>query len=58
MTFSIDDLPAPLGPMIARISPVRMSKLMFLIASTPPKRRVMFFNSITTPPIWRPSAVT
>jgi hypothetical protein len=50
-------LPAPFGPMIARISPSRMSKEMSLIASTPPKRSVMFFISITTPPILRPSAV-
>src|SRR6056300_7505 len=57
MTFSIDDLPAPFGPMIARISPSRMSKLMSLIATTPPNRRVMFFISITTPPILRPSSV-
>ena len=58
MTFIIDDLPAPFGPMMARISPSRMSKLMSLIATTPPKRNVMLRMSISTPPIWRPSAVT
>ena len=31
--------------------------MMSLIATTPPKRRVMFFISINTPPIWRPSGV-
>ena len=32
MTLSIDDLPAPFGPMMARISPSRMSKLTSLSA--------------------------
>ena len=53
----MDDLPAPFGPMMARISPSRMSKEMSLIAVTPPKRRVMWRRSISTPPILRPSAV-
>ena len=57
MTLSIEDLPAPFGPMMARISPSRMSKEMSVIAFTPPKRRVMFFISIRTGPILRPSAV-
>src|SRR5262249_7771716 len=42
MQFSIDDLPAPLGPMMARISPLAMSKLISLSAFTPPNDRLMF----------------
>ena len=42
MQFSIDDLPAPLGPMMARISPLAMSKLMSVSAFTPPNDRLMF----------------
>ena len=41
MTFSIDDLPAPFGPMMARISPLRMSKLTLVSARTPPNRSEM-----------------
>src|SRR5215475_14123197 len=41
MQFSIDDLPAPLGPMMARISPLAMSKLMSVSALTPPNDRLM-----------------
>jgi hypothetical protein len=55
MTLSIEDLPAPFGPMMARISPSRMSNEMSLIATTPPKRSVMFFISIRVSPIWRGS---
>ena len=36
MTLSIDVLPAPFGPMMARISPLRMSKETSLTAFTPP----------------------
>src|ERR1700730_774155 len=36
MTLSIDVLPAPFGPMMARISPLRMSKETSLSALTPP----------------------
>ncbi len=36
MTLSIEVLPAPFGPMMARISPLRMSKETSLIAFTPP----------------------
>ena len=36
MTFSIEVLPAPFGPMIARISPLRMSNETSAIALTPP----------------------
>ncbi len=53
MTLSIDDLPAPFGPMIARISPSRMSKEMSWIAVTPPKRSVMCRISISTSPMRR-----
>ena len=48
MTFSIDDLPAPFGPMIERISPCRMSKLTSVSALTPPKRSVMPRTSSST----------
>ena len=37
----MDDLPAPFGPMMARISPFLMSKLTLASAVTPPKRRLM-----------------
>jgi hypothetical protein len=37
MMLSIDVLPAPLGPMMARISPLRMSKDTPVTALTPPK---------------------
>ena len=56
MTLSIDDLPAPFGPMIARISPSRMSKEMSRIAVTPPKRSVMCRISINTSPMRRGAA--
>ena len=39
MTLSIELLPAPFGPMIARISPWRISKLMPLSATMPPNDR-------------------
>ena len=48
MQFSIDDLPAPLGPMMARISPLAMSKLMSLSAFTPPNDRLMFSTDSST----------
>src|SRR5512137_750515 len=41
MTLSIELLPAPLGPMIARISCSRTSKLMSVSALTPPKASEM-----------------
>src|SRR5918995_6074787 len=37
----MDDLPAPFGPMMARISPFLMSKLTSASALTPPNRRLM-----------------
>src|SRR5690242_16190859 len=42
MTFSIEDLPAPFGPMMARISPARTSKLTSESALTPPKASEIF----------------
>src|SRR6187549_1459916 len=48
MQFSIDDLPAPLGPMMARISPFAMSKLMSDSAFTPPNERLMFSTASRT----------
>ena len=48
MQFSIEDLPAPLGPMMARISPFMMSKLMSVSAFTPPNDRLMFSTESRT----------
>ena len=42
ITFSIELLPAPLGPMMERISCSRTLKLISVRAFTPPKRREMF----------------
>ena len=53
MQFSIELLPAPFGPMIARISCSRTSKLMSVSALTPPKRRLMLRTSRTTSPMRR-----
>src|SRR6185436_10446638 len=53
MTLSIELLPAPFGPMMARTSCSRTSKLMSVSAFTPPKRRLMFCTSRMTSPIWR-----
>ena len=44
MTLSIDVLPAPFGPMMARISPFRMSKETPRIAFTPPNESEMFLD--------------
>src|SRR4029453_2432884 len=41
MTFSRDVLPAPLGPMMARISPASISTLTSLSACTAPKARAI-----------------
>ena len=46
MTFSIDVLPAPFGPMIARISPLRMSNDTSAIART--FQNVALFKGMTT----------
>ena len=42
MTLSIEVLPAPFGPMMARISPLRMSKETSEIALTPPNESETF----------------
>ena len=42
MTLSIEVLPAPFGPMMARISPLRMSNETSVIAFTPPKASETF----------------
>ena len=47
MTFSMEDLPAPLGPMIDLISPSLMSNDTSLSAWTPPKRSDTFLMSIS-----------
>src|SRR5690606_35362936 len=51
MTLSIELLPAPLGPMIARTSCSRTSKEMSVSAFTPPKDREMLCRSRSTSPI-------
>src|SRR5688500_5334257 len=56
ITFSIELLPAPFGPMIARISCSRTSKLTSVSAFTPPKASEMPSAASTTPPILRPTA--
>ena len=50
MTFSIDVLPAPLGPMMARISPLRMSKDTSRSAFTPPNDSDTFSTDSSTSP--------
>jgi hypothetical protein len=52
MQFSIELLPAPLGPMMARISCSFTLKEMSVSAFTPPKRKLMFFTSRMTSPIF------
>ncbi len=48
MTLSIDVLPAPLGPMMARISPFRMSKDTPRMALTPPNDSDTFSTASRT----------
>jgi hypothetical protein len=50
MTLSIEVLPAPFGPMIARISPLRMSKEISVIAFTPPKASETLRTSMSSSP--------
>ena len=57
MQFSIELLPAPLGPMMARTSCSRTLKLMSVRALTPPKAREMPWTSRMTSPILRPSVL-
>src|SRR5690606_38418356 len=52
MQFSIDDLPAPFGPMMARISCSRISKLMSVSAFTPPNDRLLLSTFSRTSPIF------
>jgi hypothetical protein len=52
MQLSMELLPAPLGPMMARISCSRTLKEMSVSALTPPKRRLMFLTSRMTSPIF------
>src|SRR5690606_34157026 len=51
MQLSIELLPAPLGPMMARISCSRTSNEMSVSALTPPKRRLRFWMSRMTSPM-------
>jgi hypothetical protein len=53
MTFSIDDLPAPFGPMIAQSSRLRTSKLTSESAFTPPNASEMFSTESRTSPMAR-----
>ena len=57
MQLSIELLPAPFGPMMARISCSRTSKEMSVSALTPPKRSEMFCTSRMTSPILRASGL-
>src|SRR5258708_8291676 len=50
MMLSSEVLPAPLGPMMARISPLRMSKETPLTALTPPKASDTFSTASSTSP--------
>ncbi len=52
MQLSMELLPAPLGPMMERISCSRTSNEMSVSAFTPPKRRLMFLMSRMTSPIF------
>ena len=53
MQLSIELLPAPFGPMIARISCSLTSNVMSVSAFTPPKWRLMFLTSRMTSPMGR-----
>ena len=50
MMLSIEVLPAPFGPMMARISPLRMSKETSLTAFTPPNDSDTFSTDSSTSP--------
>src|SRR5262249_44056113 len=50
MTLSIEVLPAPFGPMMARISPLRISKETPATALTPPKASDTFSTASSTLP--------
>ena len=53
MTFSIELLPAPFGPMIARTSCSRTSNVMSVSAFTPPNASDMPSSDSTTSPMRR-----
>src|SRR5689334_13508201 len=50
MTLSIDVLPAPFGPIMARTSPLRMSRETSLIALRPPNDSETFSTESSTSP--------
>jgi len=52
MQLSMELLPAPLGPMMERISCSRTSNEMSVSALTPPNLRLMFLTSRMTSPIF------
>ena len=54
MTLSIEVLPAPFGPMMARISPLRISNETSLIAFTPPKASDTSSTASSTSPAATP----
>ena len=51
MTLSIEVLPAPFGPMMARISPLRISKETSLTALTPPNDSDTSSTASSTSPV-------
>src|SRR5215210_2175063 len=53
MQFSIEVLPAPFGPMMARISLLRISKDTSVSAFTPPKPSDTFSTASSTSPLGR-----
>src|SRR5215217_1242813 len=53
MQFSIEVLPAPFGPMMARISLLRMPKDTSVSAFTPPKPSDTFSTASSTSPLAR-----
>src|SRR5437763_15419236 len=57
MTFRSELLPAPFGPMIARTSCSRTSKVMSASALTPPKASEMLSSLRTTSPTVRPTTL-
>src|ERR1700704_3853680 len=58
MMLSIEDLPAPFGPMMARISCSRTSKETSCSAATPPKAREMASISRMASPIFLPVVIS
>src|SRR5258706_7094234 len=58
MTLSIEDLPAPFGPMMAQLSCSRTSKETSCSAATPPKAREMASISRMTLPVFLPVLIS